>query len=118
MAAEGMASFHVYSMTALRNGAKAMPGLEGRKFRSKADVYHAVKEVSAAPAGGGAASFIDCNRGRVRPGPLAVRERAFDLSRLTLPLKARRIFREMYFRDRTFEGRKPPRACVRHTAIA
>ncbi|MEE8106007.1 MAG: lipopolysaccharide kinase InaA family protein [Planctomycetota bacterium] len=40
--------------------------------------------------------FIDLNRGRVRGQPLRLRDRAFDLSRLTLPAHIRRLFREFY----------------------
>jgi len=43
--------------------------------------------------------FIDLNRGRVRGHPLKLRDRAFDLSRLTLPAHIRRLFRELYVGD-------------------
>ncbi len=60
----------------------------------------------------GDVSFIDVNRGRAGK-PLSLRERAFDLSRLTLPTKLHRFFHRMYFRDRFFAGERPPRAFVR-----
>jgi serine/threonine protein kinase len=60
----------------------------------------------------GDVSFIDVNRGRAGK-ELSLRERAFDLSRLTLPTKLHRFFHRMYFRDRFFAGARPPRAFVR-----
>ena len=68
--------------------------------------------VRKGPEAWGEVKFIDVNRGRVRKS-LTLRERAFDLSRLSLPLKLRRTFREMYYRDLTFERQRPPRALVR-----
>jgi len=55
--------------------------------------------------------FIDLGRGRVRT--LSMRDRAFDVSRLTLPSKLLRIFLRMYWRERWFKGEGPPRAFLR-----
>ncbi|HEX5136309.1 MAG TPA: lipopolysaccharide kinase InaA family protein, partial [Planctomycetota bacterium] len=55
--------------------------------------------------------FIDLGRGRVRA--VSLRDRAFDVSRLTLPSKLLRIFLRMYWRERWFEGEGPPRAFLR-----
>lgn len=41
---------------------------------------------------------IDLNRGRCRPAPLSLRERARDLSRIHLPSDLLRVFLEMYWR--------------------
>jgi len=60
----------------------------------------------------GDVSFIDVNRGRAGR-ELSLRERAFDLSRITLPTKLHRFLHRMYFRDRFFRGERPPRAFVR-----
>lgn len=48
-----------------------------------------------------AVQFIDLNRGRIRE-PLTTRERARDISRLTLPSDFLRVFKEMYY------DRRPP----------
>jgi hypothetical protein len=50
---------------------------------------------------------VDLNRGRIRHGPLGLRERARDMSRLALPSHLLQIFMKMYFHDR------PPRNAVR-----
>jgi tRNA A-37 threonylcarbamoyl transferase component Bud32 len=55
--------------------------------------------------------FIDLGRGRVRE--LSLGDRAFDVSRLTLPSKLLRIFLRMYWRERWFRGEGPPRAFLR-----
>ncbi|MCK6462162.1 MAG: hypothetical protein L6Q95_19940, partial [Planctomycetes bacterium] len=55
--------------------------------------------------------FIDVGRGRV--GTLSLRQRAFDVSRLTLPSKLLRIFLRMYWRERWFKGEGPPRPFLR-----
>jgi hypothetical protein len=55
--------------------------------------------------------FIDLGRGRVREASLS--DRAFDVSRLTLPSKLLRIFLRMYWRERWFKGEGPPRAFLR-----
>jgi len=55
--------------------------------------------------------FIDVGRGRVRT--LSMKDRAFDISRLTLPSKLLRIFLRMYWRDRWSRGEGPPRAFLR-----
>lgn len=48
--------------------------------------------------------FIDLNRSRIRK-TVSLRERAFDLSRITLPSDLLRVFQAMYFAERP-----PPRA--------
>jgi len=63
--------------------------------------------------GYGDVPFIDLNRGRVREEPLALRERAFDLSRLTLPSRLRYLFSLMVYRERFFAGRRAPKGLVR-----
>ncbi len=60
----------------------------------------------------GPVRFIDVGRGRVR-SELSLRERAFDISRLTLPSKLLRIFLRMYWRERYARGDGPPRAFLR-----
>jgi hypothetical protein len=52
--------------------------------------------------------FIDVGRGCVRER-VSMEERAFDISRLTLPSKLLRIFLRMYWRERWFAGEDPPR---------
>ncbi len=44
--------------------------------------------------------FIDLNRARLTSGPITLRERALDLSRIYLPSDLLRCFFQMYFRDR------------------
>lgn len=61
---------------------------------------------------GGAVRFVDVGRGRVRAA-VSLGERAFDLSRLTLPSKLLRIFLRMYWRERYFAGEGPPREFLR-----
>lgn len=56
--------------------------------------------------------FIDVGRGHVRTS-LSPRERAFDISRLTLPSKLLRLFLRMYWRERWFAGEGPPREFLR-----
>jgi len=48
--------------------------------------------------------FVDLNRARIRVGPLPLRERAYDLSRIYLPSDLLRIFKEMYFQGRPSEA--------------
>jgi len=55
----------------------------------------------------GDVQFIDLNRGRVG-GEMSMKERAFDLSRLTLPERVRETFSKMYFHDRFERGELPP----------
>ncbi|MFI5403323.1 MAG: lipopolysaccharide kinase InaA family protein, partial [Planctomycetota bacterium] len=61
---------------------------------------------------GGAVRFVDVSRARVRK-VVSLRERAFDVSRLTLPSKLLRIFLRMYWRERWFAGEGPPREFLR-----
>jgi len=56
--------------------------------------------------------FIDTGRGRVRDA-LSLKERAFDISRLTLPSKLLRIFLRMYWREPWSRGEGPPRDFLR-----
>ena len=57
--------------------------------------------------------FIDLNRGRVK-GELTLQERAFDISRVTLPSRLLKNFLSMYWRDRYRDGQRPPREFMRH----
>ncbi len=59
----------------------------------------------------GDVQFLDLNRGRIRP-TLSGRERARDLSRITLPSDFLRVFREMYYGGQTV----PPEAFLRWEA--
>ncbi len=61
---------------------------------------------------GKAVRFVDVGRGRVREA-LTQHERAFDVSRLTLPSKLLRIFLRMYWRERYVAGEGPPREFLR-----
>jgi hypothetical protein len=61
---------------------------------------------------GAAVRFVDLGRGPVRDA-ISLQERAFDISRLTLPSKLLRIFLRMYWRERWFAGEGPPREFLR-----
>jgi tRNA A-37 threonylcarbamoyl transferase component Bud32 len=56
--------------------------------------------------------FIDTGRGHVRER-VSLKERAFDVSRLTLPSKLLRLFLRMYWRERYLAGQGPPREFLR-----
>jgi len=57
--------------------------------------------------------FIDLNRGRVKD-ELTLQERAFDISRVTLPSRLLKNFLSMYWRDRYHDGKRPPKEFMRH----
>ncbi len=57
-------------------------------------------------------SFLDLERSRLRDS-VADKERGFDLSRLMLPSRLRRMFQQMYYRERCDAGQPPPAELAR-----